>query len=225
MLSTLSWLLLSPGIGGEVRVVHIQAAQDNTLIEDPAGALSNGSGPVFFAGRNNQPTNSIRRGVLRFELEGAVPEGVVIENVRLILHASSINGRHEFRLHRLLQDWGEGASSSTGGQGAPAAPGDATWLHTFYDQEFWERSGAAERFSRASALATVKQTGFAVWDSPGLVQDVLVWLQDAETNFGWVLLGNESSSQTAARFDTRENPDTDVRPVLEISYRTARRGP
>ena len=43
-------------------MVHIPADRDNTLIEDPDGALSNGTGLAFFAGRTNQSMFSIRRG-------------------------------------------------------------------------------------------------------------------------------------------------------------------
>lgn len=217
MLFTLCVFLLA--LPRQANVVVVQADRDNTLIEDPAGALSNGSGPAFFVGRTNQPQNSIRRGVLRFELEGVLPPGAVVEKVRLVLHASAVNGPNDVRLHRLLQDWGEGSSSSGGGQGAPAAPGDATWLHTFFDQEFWAVSGAASRLSRASAQATVMGAGFVVWGSPALGRDVAAWLEDPRRNFGWLLVGNELASQTVTRFDSRESFDPGARPMLVIRFR------
>jgi hypothetical protein len=38
--------------------VEIVASNDNTLIEDSAGSLSNGVGPSLFAGRTGQPASA-----------------------------------------------------------------------------------------------------------------------------------------------------------------------
>ena len=54
-------------------MVHIPADRDNSLIEDPDGAVSNGMGPNFRAGRTNQSMYSVRRGLLRFDVASAVP--------------------------------------------------------------------------------------------------------------------------------------------------------
>ena len=40
---------------------------------------------------------------------------------------------------------------------------------------------------------------------------------DRETNFGWILIGNEGSSRTAKRFDSRENTSL-VRPQLTVDF-------
>lgn len=204
------------------RVVRVEAQRDNTLIEDPTGSLSNGSGPAFFVGRTNQAQNSIRRGLLRFELEGVLPAGAVVASVHLLAHSSGTNGQSEIGVYRLVQDWGEGSSSGSGGMGAPAQPGDATWLHTFHAQEFWRVPGAMSRLARASALTTLKSTGSVVWNGPGLKRDVEAWLRAPEQNFGWVLIGDELAPQTVARFDSRESSDPSSRPVLEITYREGR---
>ena len=50
------------------------------------------------------------------------------------------------------------------------------------------------------------------------MSDVQGWLDDPETNFGWVLLGNEESATTTKRFDSREHEDPTVRPVLRIEF-------
>ena len=44
-------------------VVTVPASMDNTLYESPTGALSNGAGDYFFAGRTNHP---VRRPRIRF---------------------------------------------------------------------------------------------------------------------------------------------------------------
>ncbi|HEU5108731.1 MAG TPA: hypothetical protein VFT95_09260, partial [Micromonosporaceae bacterium] len=44
------------------------------------------------------------------------------------------------------------------------------------------------------------------------------WLDDPATNFGWMLVGDESRPQTAKRFDSREIDDPLLQPALEIVY-------
>ena len=43
-------------------------------------------------------------------------------------------------MRRALADWGEGTSFGLGA-GSPATPGDATWLHTFYNTDLWTNAG------------------------------------------------------------------------------------
>ena len=209
-------------IGGPAaaETVTVEAARDATLIEDPDGAWSNGSGSAFFAGRTSQSQNSVRRALLYFDVAAALPNKAVIESVSLTLHQSSSNTQaRELRLYRLLADWGEGPSSSSGGAGAPSEPGDATWLHTFYDQEFWVHSGRMFR-GRASARQTVDGSVFYTWGSTNhLVQDARLWHSAPRRNFGWILIGDETTRQTSKRFTSRESPDRTLRPLLEITYR------
>jgi len=56
-----------------------------------------------------------------------------------------------------------------------------------------------------------------------MVADVQLWLNTPANNFGWLVLGNESGSQTAKKFDTRENSNPANRPVLTVFYHTATR--
>jgi hypothetical protein len=200
--------------------VTVEASRDATLIEDPDGAWSNGSGPFFFAGRTAQAQNGVRRALLYFDLAAALPRNAIVESASLTLYISPSNPEiRELRLHRLLADWGEGPSSSSGGGGARSEPGDATWLHTFYDHEFWVHSGG-QFLGRASARRDVGESGFYTWDSTNhMVQDVRLWKSAPQRNFGWVLIGDETTRQTAKSVASRENPDATVRPRLEVSYR------
>ena len=47
-------------------------------------------------------------------------------------------GPMNVELRNVLTDWGEGSSNDSGqeGNGTLAAPGDATWLHTFFNTDF-----------------------------------------------------------------------------------------
>jgi hypothetical protein len=201
--------------------VRIEADYDATLVEHPDGALANGSGPSLFAGRTSQGQNSARRALLRFDVAVALPERAIIESVSLTLFMSPSNPEmRELRLHRVLADWGEGASSSSGGGGRPSQPGDATWIHTFYDFEFWAHNGG-QFVARDSARLEVAGSAFYTWECTNhLVEDVRLWKSAPRRNFGWIVIGDETAPQTAKNFASRENPDPALRPLLEVTYRT-----
>jgi hypothetical protein len=210
-------------------LVSIEANADNTLYEDAEGSVSNGSGAIMVAGRNNAEVDSIRRAVLYFDVSG-IPYGASVESVALTLYLNKGNGGvREMRLHRLLTDWGEGDSEvNGGGQGAPAQPGDATWLNTFYPDSFWGPKGGryVGRVSATQRVGTAGEgndaAGPYTWqNSDRLVDDVRRWLRDPAMNFGWILLGDESVPQTAKQFASREDVSPELRPVLEVTYSLA----
>jgi hypothetical protein len=198
-------------------VVSIPSVRDNTLFQDAEGDTSNGAGPAMYAGRNNQ--NLTRRALLAFDLAGRIPAGSRIDSVALVLEVSSAPDLvpRQFDLHRVLADWGEGLSSTAGGTGAPAMPGDATWLHTFYPDLFWSNPGG-DFVSAASATLSVGDVGSYLWTGPGTTADVQMWLDEPATNFGWLLQGEETGPRTVRRFDTRESDVPSNRPTLTIFF-------
>lgn len=213
--------------GGEIRgqlvpeTVWLAAAKDNTLYEDSTGARSNGSGAHFFVGRTQN--GSTRRGLIQFDLAGSgIPTGSTILSAVLSLNVSRTRaGSETVGLHRVVRDWGEGASNASGneGGGAPAANGDATWVHAFFPDQPWDNAGG-DLFDTASAETAVSSQARYEWGpSESMTADAQDWLDRPETNFGWLLLGNEGRNQTAKRFDSRQNAATVDRPVLEIRYR------
>jgi hypothetical protein len=193
-------------------------SKDNTLYQYvPAeGDLSNGAGFHFFAGENGM--GELRRGVLAFDIAGSIPPGSTITGVSLSLNMSmtSSDTPRTVELHKLLSDWGEGTSHAGGGEGggAPATPGDATWRHRFYDMIFWTMQGG-DFSATVSASQSVGPIGQYTWSSAQMVADVQSWLDNPATNFGWLVLGDESAGATAKRFDTRESASP---PVLTIEY-------
>jgi len=199
--------------------LFIEAARDTTLIEDPDGALANGAGPVLFIGRTNQGENSVRRGLVYFDVAAALPERARVESARLILYMSPSNpAPRRIELHRLLSAWGEGASYASGGSGDDSAPGDATWIHTFYSEELWVRPGG-HFVVRASSAQEVGASAFYTWESTRkMVADVQLWLAAPDRNFGWILLGDETTPQTVKSFASREASDSSQRPTLELTY-------
>jgi len=200
-------------------VVTLGSAKDNTLYEDGAGSLSNGAGQYFFAGLTVRDEK--RRGLLAFDVAGGIPAGSTIHGVSLTLHMSrTIAGTTTVELRRVQADWGEGASDADDeeGGGAPAAAGDATWLHTFFPSGFWTNAGG-DFATTPSASGSVGENGPYTWGSTAqLVADVQGWLDSPGTNYGWLLLGDEKTTPSAKRFDTRENPVEANRPKLTVEF-------
>jgi hypothetical protein len=195
--------------------LSLPSIRDNTLFEDPAGALSNGSGPVAFAGDNS--SLNTRRALLYFDVAGHVTVGTSVVNAELRLHVSSVPvlESRTVSVHRVLAGWGEGASYSSGGSGAPSQAGDATWIHRSFPDSLWTSPGG-DFIASASAATAVPDTGSYVWSGPQLLADVQSWINDPSTEFGWVLLGEEGTAQSVRRIDSREASDPALAPVLWI---------
>jgi hypothetical protein len=201
----------------------IPASKDNTLYESAAGNVSNGAGQVFFAGRTSTFTNSLRRGLIAFDIAGVVPAGSTIDGVRLRLHLTRVPlpaTQTVITLHRLLADWGEGASDPEfqEGGGAPAEPGDATWLHRFFNTSLWTSQGG-DFVAASSASASVLDVGPYVWGPTAEMRaDVQGWLDNPTGNFGWIVRGVEPTLQSARGFDTRQGLVPEDRPMLEVTF-------
>jgi hypothetical protein len=202
--------------------VTLVSDRDNTLYEDVNGALSNGAGSSFFAGVT--ASGLIRRGLLHFDVAGSIPAGSTVTGVTLtlVLTRAANPGPYATDLHRVLADWGEGTSvaGGGGGGGAPSTTGDATWIHTFYDTDFWTAAGGD--FDPAVSASTMVSDllGPYVWTSATMVSDVQAWLDAPAGNFGWLVEADESTSSTALRFSTREDSGSGGanRPMLTVDY-------
>lgn len=202
--------------------ISIMPNKDNTLYEfDPDdGDHSNGAGFHFFAGETAM--SELRRGVLAFDIAVSIPHGSIITSVTLSMNMSRTISETPriVELHKLLADWGEGTSHAPGeeGDGAPATTNDATWRHRFFDTIFWAMQGG-DFSATVSASQVVGPVGQYTWSSAQMVADVQSWLDNPSSNFGWLVLGDESTNATSKRFDTRESASP---PVLTIEYtRTA----
>ncbi len=218
--------------------VSLSPLKDNTLIQrtNPAEQLSNGLGDIF-VGRTNQDgqgpaTISIRRGLIQFDVAGAVPAGATILSASLTMRdVMGLNGDPVVQLRRTLADWGEGVSFQNGGMGAPATNDDATWLYRFYDADdppaspAWNMPGGDFSDLVSSEVVISDDLGGAqrfTWRSdafPVMVQDLQSWLDHPEQNFGWTLLGDETRGQSAKRLNSGESTDPPhIPPVLNIEY-------
>ena len=202
--------------------ISLGAGKDNTLFENADGNLSSGAGPHVYSGlTGNQDDFNIRRSLLAFDVAGGIPAGSTINSAELTLEMTkkqAAAGSMLTGLHRLTSDWGEGASFSPAGAGAAAAVGDATWLHTFSPGSSWGTAGG-DFGGAASATLSVDALGSYTWGSTAaLVADVQDMLDNPGTDFGWVLIGDEATENSARQFGSRENGNSEYRPTLLIEY-------
>jgi hypothetical protein len=195
--------------------VNLSASQDGTLYENSSGAKANGAGSFLIVGPN---ATANRRSLIQFDIAGTVPEGAVITDVRLTMHSSGgiDNSRNVF-LHPATTAWGTGGSDPAGGEysGVNSGPGDVTWVHSTFSDELWSSPGGD--FGSQSASTKVVGNGYYEWNSDGMIADVQQWLDEPESNNGWLLRSNEST-KSVKRFASSENARADRRPVLEVSY-------
>lgn len=194
--------------------------KDNTIYDDTTDVLSNGSGQFLFVGQTGLGFN--RRALLAFDLS-SVPAGSSIDTVMLTMNMSrTISADHDVSIHRLLDDWGESDSSATGneGTGAPAATGDATWLHASFDDRTWQNPGG-DFIAAPSATAPVGGADVYTWGPTSVLNaDVSAWVDNPSENFGWIVIGNEEVIASAKRFDSRNNATASLAPMLTVVYST-----
>jgi hypothetical protein len=201
--------------------VVIPAAKDNTIYEDAGGALSNGAGDHVFVQRNGENGgNRLMRTLIEFDVAAAIPAGSTITSATLTLNLSRTVPDFLPRtvaLHRALAEWGEGSSDAIDGEGggAPSTPGDATWIHTFYDTATWSSAGG-DFVAAPSATTDVLGAGFYSWTGAQVASDVQLFLDQATDNHGWILIGDETAG--GKRFDSRSNPGAGVQPALTVEF-------
>lgn len=226
------------------QMLTVTASQDNTLYDDQGtlgacgaggGQTSNGSGPNLFSGYI-EPFNERKRAVVQFDLS-SIPAGSTITSATLTLNVNrTVNAAaYDFAIHRLTASWGEGPSNATtaggggggGGAGDQAVAPDATWCERMFNGPDWTAPGG-DFVAVASDSININGPdplglGPATWGpTAAMVADVQGWVDDPASNFGWVVIGDETSVPTnqasTKRFDSREAVDPVVRPQLTVQY-------
>jgi hypothetical protein len=210
---------------------EIPSFKDNTLYQEDGlcdacpgtngvlDSLSNGAGEYVFAGTTD--AGDVRRALLAFAVADSLPAGATVDSVVLTLNMSrTVAGTHAVALHRALADWGEGTSDASccapeEGTGGTATVGDATWAFRVFRSATWTTPGG-DFVAAPSAVRSVAGGGPYRWRSAQMTADVQGWLDSPATNFGWVLVGDESVVRSAKRFDSRES--TATAPRLRVYY-------
>jgi len=198
-------------------VQDIVAIGDATIFsENIAGA--NGQGHLFVGSTNE---GHARRALVIFDVS-TIPPGSIINSVNFRLQCTKAKiGAHSVSLHRMTKSWTEGTSTSgtgTGG-GKPSAMTflDVTWKYASFTAMATDTflTPGGDYDPGASATLTVGGLGQYNWSGAGLESDVSGWVNASSTNYGWILIGDEVSTVTTRRFDSRE--DT-LRPVISVEF-------
>lgn len=200
----------------------LTASHDASIYGGAAGyeQTADGAGPYLWT--SVTAAGVARRALLRFDLS-AIPPGSLVQQVELSLYLSRAQDRDPLvSAHRLLAAWTEGpANGGSQGHGAPASAGDVTWVRRSFPGQPWAQPGG-DFDALPSASVNLGFSGERhVWGpTPRLSADVQGWLADPAGNHGWILIGVESNSQNAKRFESRDSSPA-VRPSLRVVYAPA----
>jgi hypothetical protein len=211
-------------------ITNITSSADTTLSENWP---TNNLGAVPFANSGTTQNFTKNRALFKFDVAGAVPPTARITSASLTLEVvrKPQDGYNfaDFSLHRVLVDWGEGnkitpTNSPNAGTGSAATTNEATWFYRFaFTSNAWTIPGGAATNDYSPVVSSF-QTVYSLGDSPytwystpAMVADVQFWLNNPQSNFGWLLLcQSEASDFTARAFGSRENGN--YAPQLAIEY-------
>lgn len=200
----------------------VQPTFDTFISNGTQASLAAGGSDRIIAGGN--ANGESKRALLRFDLS-SIPAGATVNSATLTIRflKTTFPVSRSLSLHRITSDWGDqGTGVGSRGNGAAAAPNDATWVHSFATNTPWATPGGD---FVAAPSAVVTQT-FAItsnpptsWSSSGMVVDVAGWVSNPGTNFGWLVLSNlETLAGSTVAFHSRESSSSQDRPVLTVVY-------
>ncbi|MDW7773316.1 MAG: Ig-like domain-containing protein [Desulfobulbaceae bacterium] len=75
--------------------------------------------------------------------------------------------------------------------------------------------GLADTGEQEDAILLDSQAGYKSWTITGMVKE---WINDPATNYGLLIRGVETPSETGRRFASSENQNAEIRPKLMIRY-------
>lgn len=204
--------------------VTLTPTKDTTLFEDQAGTVSSGAGDSISIGFDHYSQTAMR-GLMAFDVAKAIPTGSTINSVSLSVwlnYSYPRNTTPTVELHEVLADWGEAGSGPDPNNWmppyGPAQAGDATWLHAFYPNSNWTTPGGDFDNIASGTLTLGPGNGAYAWASTTqLVSDVQNWLNNPQSNFGWLLKGDETRV-SGKMIDSSESATSSHWPALTIDF-------
>lgn len=191
---------------------------DNTMYSTKT-ADNSGLGNPNRAGRNNMSNNF--RLLIQYDLS-TIPANATINSVSLQMTVTNVPIGATLTsqsLYRLTNTWSEGTGVGSG-SGGQVVPGGSSWVFTYYPTTTWNSAGG-DFIATASATTTIGTVNpsTTIWTGSGLVADVQGWVNDSTTNHGWILIGDETTSQSIRGYASAE--DGTSPPVLIVNYTPA----
>ncbi|NRA12953.1 MAG: DNRLRE domain-containing protein, partial [Crocinitomicaceae bacterium] len=194
------------------QTVNLNPVEDNSIYSD---ATSNSSGlGKLYAGETCAA--GIRRALLKFDLS-TIPAGATITSVTLDVNVDNVStgaGNDTYNIHPLTLAFGEGTSNG-GGTGAAAVAPDATWNDAMFGTSTWTTPGG-DFLSSVSTVVMNISLGAKTFPTSGTFETLVqTWLDNPASNFGIMMIGNETTTCTARRFGSK---DQGTVPVLNVTY-------
>lgn len=170
--------------------VSLQADKDTYLYQYSLAA--NGTSTVLYT--YPWAPGFSKRGLLSFDLSAV--SGSIVSAYVVLSEVSSYGYSRTLNFHRVTTSWSEAS---------------ANWITP------WTSSGGDYAAAVSGTLAALSP-GINK-DSVNVTADVQSFVSCLTTNYGWLFKDNtEDNSQQWWAFGSRENANTDDRPVLRISY-------
>jgi hypothetical protein len=216
-------LLWSLGLGAWIFGANVAHADNVTLTPSADTTLhenfpENNLGAQAYFNAGTTQNGPRTRGLMAFDVAGAVPSGAIINSVTLTLEVvgQPVDGDapSNFGVHRMLVGWGEGTGSGNPPLlGRPALPDEANWNFRFSSSTPWTLPGGLAGVDFASQISSdtfiygVNFSPYSFDTTQRLIDDVQLWLDQPGQNFGWMLLSQaENEVFSARRFGSREDP-------------------
>ena len=206
-------------------ILALSAEADTTLNERSPDNNMGGHDQILVGTAGTQGGSSSRRGLFRFDIAGSIPMGATIDSATLSLtvtgESQDAGGDISHSLYRVLVSWGEGDKNGSGGQLADSE--EATWNERDFGVSEWSEAGGAARTDYvATSSATANVSGFGAFSWNGLKEDVQIWLDNPNQNFGWIFISDsEGILNTGKRYGSSEHDVEANRPVLTVAYTPA----
>ena len=116
------------------------------------------------------------------------------------------NTARTYAVHRVIQSWSEGNSSTSSG---------ATWKNRTATQTWTTLGGDFAAAATATAPTGTKNGAKVQWD---VTVDVAAFLAGTAPNYGWLVKDASEGSGREFRFASRENGVVSSRPQLVLTY-------
>jgi hypothetical protein len=212
--ASIVWLSVTAIAGADS--VTLIPINDATISEnDPGSPL--GSDIMIVTGSDGPDQGALRnRALLQFDFVSSIPSNAIVTSAALTLTLVKTPRTNNlwFSLHKVLQDWSEGA---------------VTWTNRLSPPAPWSIPGAAAPLDFSSSItqsnfvigATVPAP-FTFNSNPAMVADVQDWVSNPTNNFGWILLCElEDVERTKRFFASAENTANSIptnQPTLEVQF-------
>jgi hypothetical protein len=193
---------------------------DTTLYSDNpthnAGGTSSG-----YAGQT--VAHGFRRMLLRFDLS-SIPSNATIVSATLDMRITQVptgGGNVSHALHRVSNSWVEGTVSTASGAGGALEAGSASWNSRQEPGVPWSTPGGDYAGTASATTPTGSATGPVSWTGPGLAADIQAWVNGSQPNHGWIVIGDETVTPSARRYESKESTTPSFRPTLTVWYSPA----